>query len=118
MALAPTELIWLQSLLKELEVRVEPVPVLWCDNMEAISLASNPVFHARTKHIEIDVHFIREKILSKEVEVRFASSEEQVADVFTRALNTPSFEYLRDKPILDKSKFSLRNGVKELVRVC
>ena len=88
--LATTELIWLQSLLKELRVRVEQVPILWCDNMGATSLASNLVFHARTKHIEIDVHFIREKVLSKEVEVQFVPSEEQVADVFTKALNTLS----------------------------
>ena len=43
--------------------------MLWCDNMGAISLAENPVFHAKTKHIEIDVHFVREKVPSKEVEL-------------------------------------------------
>ena len=60
LASATTEVVLLQSLLKELGVKVEQTPVLWCDNMEANSLASNPIFHARTKHIEIDVvHFIR-----------------------------------------------------------
>ena len=92
MALATIELIWLQSLLKELGVKVKQTTVLRCDNMAATSLALNPVFHVRTKHIEIDVHFIREKVLSKEVEVCFVPSEEQVADVFTKALNIPSFE--------------------------
>ena len=111
--MATTELVWLQSLLKELGIKVEQIAVLWCDNMGATSSASNLVFHARTKHIEIDVHFIREKVLSKEVEVRFIPSKEQVADVFTKALNISSFEYFRDKLTLDKSKFSLREGVKE-----
>ena len=51
LALATTEIVWIQSLLKELGVKVEQNLVLWCDNMGATSLASNPVFHARTKHI-------------------------------------------------------------------
>ena len=75
LALAPKEVVWLQSLLKELGVKVEDILVLWCDNMGANSLASNPMFHARTKHIEVDVHFVREKVLAKEVEVRFVPSE-------------------------------------------
>ena len=87
LASGTTELNWLQSLFKDLGIKVESVSVLWCD-----SLVENPVFHARTKHIEINVHFIREKELSKEVEVKFVHSEEQVADVFTKALSTPRFD--------------------------
>ena len=92
---------------------MDQIVVLWCDNMGATSLASNPIFHARTKHIEIDVHFIREKVLCKEVEVRFIPSEEKVADVFTTSLSISSFEYFRDNLTLDKSNFSLREDVKE-----
>ena len=90
--------------------------MLWCDNMGAASLASNPVFHARTKHIEVDVHFIKEKVMSKEGEVRFIPSEKQIADVFTKALNNSMFEYFKDKLILDKSKFSLRGDVNSVVK--
>ena len=111
LALATTELVWLKSLLKELGIEVQNAPVLWCDNMGATSLASNPVFHVRTKYIEVDVHFVREKVLSKEVEVWFIPSEEQVADVFTKALSILSFEYFRNKLTLNKSKFSLREDV-------
>ena len=117
LASATAELVWLQSLFKKLSIKIESIPVLWCDNTGAISLAENPTFHARTKHIEIDVHFVREKVLSKEVEVRFVPSKEQVADMFTKALSTPSFEYFRDKLMLDKSKLSLRGGVKEVKTV-
>lgn len=65
----------------------------------ATSLASNPIFHARKKHIEIDVHFIRDKVLAKELEIRFGPSEEQTADIFTKILSVPCFRFLRDKLI-------------------
>ena len=93
---------------------MEQVLVLWNDNMEANSLASNRVFHARTKNIKIDVHFVREKVLSKEVEVWFVPSEEQIVAVFTKTLSIPSFEHFRDKLTLDKSKLSLREDVEEV----
>ncbi|KAH9725329.1 retrovirus-related pol polyprotein from transposon RE1 [Citrus sinensis] len=56
------KLTWLQSLLAEMNIKLEKRPILWCDNKSAIALAENPVFHGRTKHIEIDVHFVRNKI--------------------------------------------------------
>lgn len=62
---------------------------LWCDNVSALDLASNPVFHARTKHIEVDYHFIREKVLNGDILVKFISILDQVADIFTKGL--PSF---------------------------
>lgn len=62
LSLGATEVIWLKSLLSELEIELSQIRLMWCDNKSAIALAENPVFHGRTKHIEIDVHFIREKI--------------------------------------------------------
>ena len=63
-ALANTvaELTWLQDLLHELRVPVKSVPTLWCDNLGATYLSANPVFHARTKHVEVDFHFVRERV--------------------------------------------------------
>ena len=58
---ATAELIWVQSLLRELGIS-HPPPVLWCDNIGATYLSSNPVFHARTTHIEVDYHFMRERV--------------------------------------------------------
>ena len=70
-------------------------PCLWCDNLGATYLSANPVFHARTKHIEIDFHFVRERVANKELDVRFIHSGDQIADGFTKALPTRSFENFR-----------------------
>ena len=78
------EAIWVESLLKELGVSQQRVPVLWCDNLGVTYLTANPVFHARTKHIEIDFHFVRERVASGALEVRFISSNDQLANVFTK----------------------------------
>lgn len=66
-ALANTtaEVMWLSQLLKDLLISIPCPLVLWCDNISAIALASNPIFHARTKHVEVDSHFIREKVLEQ-----------------------------------------------------
>ncbi|CAM8890666.1 unnamed protein product [Rhodiola kirilowii] len=78
------EATWIQSVLRELGVKQKQPPILWCDNLGATYLTANPVFHARTKHIEIDFHFVREKVAQGELEVRFISTKDQLADVFTK----------------------------------
>ena len=78
------EATWIQSVLRELVVYQSRPPVLWCDNLGATYLSANPVFHARTKHIEIDFHFVREKVALGALDVRFISSGDQLADVFTK----------------------------------
>ncbi|CAH1424564.1 unnamed protein product [Lactuca virosa] len=75
---------WIQSLLKELGVHQRRAPVLWCDNIGATYLTANPVFHARTKHIEADFHFVREKVVMGALDVRFISSNDQLADGLTK----------------------------------
>ena len=75
---------WVESLLQELGVTQQRVPILWCDTLGATYLTANPVFHARTKHIEIDFHFVRERVAAGALEVRFISSGDQLADVFTK----------------------------------
>ncbi|GJU13012.1 gag/pol polyprotein [Tanacetum coccineum] len=63
-ALADTvaELTWLQALLHELGIRSSSTPILWCDNLSTTYFLANLIFHARTKHVEIDYHFVREKV--------------------------------------------------------
>jgi hypothetical protein len=90
-----TELIWIQSVLQEIGVNLRRSPVLWCDNLGATYLSSNPVFHARTKHIEVDFHFVRERVSKKLLQIRFISSKDQIADIFTKPLPLPAFQACR-----------------------
>ena len=70
---------------------------LICDNKAALHIASNPVFHERTKHIEVYCHFIREKIASGCVATSFVNSNDQLADIFTKALIDPKIKYICNK---------------------
>ena len=96
---ATTEALWLQALLRELHVPC-PSPNLWCDNLGATFLSANPVFHARTKHIEVDYHFVRELIARCQLHVRFLLSKAQLADIFTKALPRTTFLSHQDKLIV------------------
>ena len=95
LANATTELIWVEALLQELGVTLKEKPCLWCDNLGATYLSANPVFHARTKHIEIDFHFVRERVANKQLEIRFISTKDQVADGFTKALPVANLSEFR-----------------------
>jgi hypothetical protein len=63
------EVVWLQKLLSHLGQSVDAHVVIYCDNISSILLANNPVYHARTKHIEVHYHFIREKVIAKEIDL-------------------------------------------------
>ena len=72
-------------------------PVVWCDNTSALALASNPVFHGQTEHIEVDFHFVRERVVRGDIRLQFISTDDQVADLFTKAFSSPRFSKLRSK---------------------
>ena len=110
LAHATAELTWIQQLLQDFSVSSSPVPVLWCDSLSAMALASNPVFHSRSKHIEIDCHFIREKVVAKQIELKYIPTMDQVADIFTKPLPPSRFHYLRDKLLVVSSPISLRGA--------
>jgi histone deacetylase 1/2 len=92
LANATAEIIWVQSILAELGVPQPKVACLWCDNLGATYLSANPVFHARTKNIEVDFHFVRERVANKLLDVRFIPSGDQVVDGFTKPLPVKQLE--------------------------
>ena len=90
MTLTTCELIWLKHLLRELRFGKDEQMKLICDNQIALHIVSNPVFHERTKHIEVDYHFIREKIASGCVATSFVNSNDQLANIFTKSFRGPN----------------------------
>ena len=97
MAQGICEGIWLNRLLEELRVPLKHPMVLYCDNQAAISIAKNPVHHDRTKHVEIDRHFIKEKIEEGVFKVSYTPTNCQTADILTKALTRVNFEDLTEK---------------------
>ena len=81
-----SELLWLQWLLKDLGVSTSFAIPLYCDNQSAIHIAHNDVFHKRTKHIEIDYHFIHYHLIHGALKLFSVSSKDQLADIFTKSL--------------------------------
>jgi hypothetical protein len=92
---ATTEIMWLQTLLQELNIKSPQVAKLWCDNIGEKYLSANHVFHAQTKHIEVDYHFVRERVARKLLGIDFVSSRDQIADEFTKALPMRQFKMFK-----------------------
>jgi hypothetical protein len=97
LALTCAKLLRIQYLLQELYFPLPFAPTLWCDNIEATFLASNLMFHVRTKYVEIDYHFVRERITSNQMKVSSLCSRDQIADILTKSLSAPRFSTLRAK---------------------
>lgn len=92
-----TEILWIQKLMNELGFPQKTACKLFCDNKAAISISENPVQHDRTKHVEIDRHFIKDKLEDKTIKLLFVRSKDQLADILTKAINTKAFEEILRK---------------------
>jgi hypothetical protein len=99
-------------LFREIRISLFTILTIWCDNVSALALASNPVYHARTKHIKVDYHFVREKVLNRDIALKFISTHDQIADVFTKGLSFARFLFLKSKLLVLASLISLRGDVK------
>ncbi|KAI0502061.1 hypothetical protein KFK09_017006 [Dendrobium nobile] len=94
---AASDVIWLRRLAAELQLIQQSPTTIHCDNTSAMAIAKNPVFHARTKHIEIDYHFIRQQINSGNIKLEHISSADQIADILTKPFSVSRFMELRSK---------------------
>eukprot|EP00261_Vitis_vinifera_P040707 XP_019081950.1 PREDICTED: uncharacterized protein LOC109124308 [Vitis vinifera] len=97
MAAVTCELKWLKGLLLSLGVHHPKAIKLFCDSQSALHMAKNPVFHERTKHIEVDCHFVRDAITDGLIAPSYVPTVTQLADIFTKALGKKQFDYLLAK---------------------
>ncbi|PRQ49208.1 putative RNA-directed DNA polymerase [Rosa chinensis] len=112
MADTASEIFWLRHLLADISIPLPYAPVLHCDNVSALALASNPVHKSKCKHVEVDVHFTREKVMRGELTLQFVPSLDQFADIFTKGLSTAQFKHLCCNLVLGAPTTSLRGDDK------
>ena len=92
---ASQEALWLRQILSEFRFEQQQPTPLWCDNQSAINLSKYPVLHQHSKHIEIHMHFIRNLVHDRVIEVLYCPTDDQVADIFTKSLTEAKFSKLR-----------------------
>ncbi|KAL6317017.1 hypothetical protein AAG906_026749 [Vitis piasezkii] len=112
LALATAEIIWMQALLQELCVPIPAIPLLWYDNISAYHMAKNPVFHARTKHIEIDLHFIRDQVIRGKILSCILFLIKIGTDILTKHLTSSRFLSLKSQLCIAPRPFHLRGDDK------
>ena len=92
---ATREVVWLRKLLAGLFGQIPEPTVIHCDNQSCVQMLVNPVFHDKSKHIEIQYHFIRDMVQKDAVELQYIPTSDQTADVLTKPLPRVKFEYFR-----------------------
>lgn len=103
---------WLLALLHELGFPLKAAPLLLCDNLGATHLSFNPVQHSRMKHIQIDLHFVRDLVQRGTLQVRHVHTQDQLADLLTKPLSRQRTEILRNKIGLADGSSILRGRIK------
>nr|GEW56808.1 hypothetical protein [Tanacetum cinerariifolium] len=108
------ETAWIRNLLLEFHASLTTATLVYCDNVSAVYLSTNPVQHQRTKHIEIDIHFVRDYVASGQVRVLHVPSRLQYADIFTKGLPTALFLEFRSGRTFEGLPFQLRESISVL----
>jgi hypothetical protein len=108
---AAAECIWLRQLLGELRCDIEQATIVFCDNVSAVYMSKNPIHHKRTKHIELDIHFVRERVQLGDLRVLHVPTIEQFADVMTKGLPAHIFNRFRSGLCVAPLEHSTLGGV-------
>uniref|UniRef100_A0A251UMJ3 Putative ribonuclease H-like domain-containing protein n=1 Tax=Helianthus annuus TaxID=4232 RepID=A0A251UMJ3_HELAN len=112
MANTAAEIVWITHLLQELHALPPERPTILCDNQSAIFLTQNPIAHKRSKHIDLDYHFLRELVTGGKLATKFVPTKLQVADIFTKSLPSSQFTNLRQMLHIGPPPFSLQGNVR------
>lgn len=97
MAMATCDIVWAVALLKDFGIATKKVVPLYCDNQSAIHICSNPMFHEREKHVEIDCHTLRDKYLEGMTKLLHIRNNLQLTEIFTKPLGITAFRFILDK---------------------
>ena len=90
-------MLWVCSLLRDIVVDISDPMTLYCDNQTAIFIIDNPISHERTKHIEVDCHFLRDLLMKKHIITTYLCSDNQLGDILTKTLARVPFRSLTSK---------------------
>jgi hypothetical protein len=111
------EEIWLRKLISDLFDQIRELTIIYCDNQSCIRLSEHPVFHERSKHIEIKYYFIRDRFQEGEVKVEYIPTDEKTTDILTKPLSRIKFAYFKEKmgiveitPLVEREEMTLQVG--------
>ena len=108
------ELIWVRNLLDEIQVPLQATPMVYCDNMSVVLLATNPILHSKSKHFKLDLYFIRDYVAKGHVQISHILAHAQVVDVLTKPVSSAFFHDFRAKlKIVDSESLSLSGEIKD-----
>ncbi|KAE8692104.1 hypothetical protein F3Y22_tig00110860pilonHSYRG00117 [Hibiscus syriacus] len=97
LAYVTSEVVWIKVVLYEMKIVLSEEPKVWCDNINTVAMAVNPILHTKSKHIELYLHFVREKVATHEVQINYVPTSSHVADILTKPLPLVKFDLFRSK---------------------